>query len=671
MTIPPNIIDEVRERVSLVELASERVPLKRSGKTYVGLCPFHSEKTPSFHVNEEEGLYHCFGCGKKGTLFNYVMETRGFSFPEAVRYLANRAGVKVPEERSQKREEREITQERSKDLRRVLRYALQVYCSALLQEPIGARCLEYVRERGVSREIVSRFCLGYAPDSWEFLAGRVHKLWGDAALPGNAAHVEKLLLEVGLLKPKPQRADREKERHYDAFRHRLIFPICRSDGSPIALGGRIIEKNDDAPKYINSSESLLYQKRKSFFGLHHALQEIRKRRHVILVEGYMDVMAMHQHGILNTVATCGTAVTAEHVRILRKITERVTIVFDGDASGRSAAAHCFEMFLNSGLTVNASLLPQGEDPDSLARKMSADNLQTLIHDRSENVARVFLEHLLGEAGRQVGQSGSTSPAEALTDPAANGKVAERYVALVAKITNSVERELSLRLGAELLGVSESSLSSLLRSSPSFFQGKEANAAGQPLRTSITRAPAQTQGAARGALSSSQRYLRQLLVAVLCEPSLAARLLESPPLAAGLQISAKTPESIRMFLSELSAAPVRGVSQWQFRLNEAGVDVPLEEFERDEALLISMLEKNVLPGKALIDEAVRQTLVGGNQPERVIHEAELVWSVQALSSDMENIRSEEKDADDNGLLQRLVQEKLEKKRHLGRLIAENR
>lgn len=378
MAISPEIIEQIKERLSFVDVASAYVKLKRSGKNYVGCCPFHAEKTPSFFINEEDGLFNCFGCGKKGSIFNFVMDIRGFTFPETVRHLAKQVGVNIPEERNENPLEA-TSRKKQPYLRTALRLATEIFIRELNSSKIAS---EYLTARGIKKEIISLFQIGFAPDSWEFIHAEIMKT--DFGKKMGEEKLKKLLLEIGLLKlrqensSQPENTEEKKLSCYDAFRERVIFPITRSDGQVIAFGGRIIVKNPNLPKYLNSSESSIYHKRKSFYGLLQAAETIRRERHVYITEGYLDVVSLFQAGIKNVLATCGTAATEQHVQVLKRLVDRVTLLFDGDEAGKKAAARCFEIFLNSGLDLEVVVLPEGNDPDSLVHKVCQIILKSIL-----------------------------------------------------------------------------------------------------------------------------------------------------------------------------------------------------------------------------------------------------------------------------------------------------
>ena len=647
MSIPQDVIDAVRERVSLLEVIGDTVKLKRSGKTFVGLCPFHSEKTPSFHVNNEEGFFHCFGCGAKGTVFDFLIRTRGYTFPQAVEQLAERAGVAIPVPTAASSYRANASQ--MKQLRTVLQLAQTVYTACLKQEKPGLPGREYLKMRGIKGETAKTFALGYAPDSWEFIERETTRLLSlskerdEKLITG----LRPLLKQAGLIKEREKQPGEEQRGCYDVFRHRVIFPIARHDGAPMAFGGRLIEPGQ--PKYLNSPESLLYAKRRSFYGLSQALTEIRKTRHVFLVEGYLDVLSLHQAGVRDVLATCGTAVTPDHVRVISRIADRVTLVFDGDAAGRKAASACFPLFLNSGMEMSAILLEEGEDPDTFAQKTAGEKLRGELKKLERSVVEVFITQLESEY--------AAPEQERFESPAAVGKVAERYAALIAGVRNPVERELRVRQGAQYLGVTVQALDRLVsgaagRRSPAPAQKKKV------VHEAVEKRDVrETEEESSVPLGS---YFRQLIIAVLTEPQLAQTLLEMPSLTDGAEVAEALPAEAKAFLEEIARENPAGVGGLSTVDGFAGLkDGSLSELK-------AVLERHRLPGDALLLEAIRQSTVGGTSPKSLVAEAGKAAARATYRKQLDEIRTKESRESDLSALERLAQEKLERKRCLDKL-----
>lgn len=351
--IPEDTIQAVRERVDIVALIGRHVSLKRAGRSWKGLCPFHQEKTPSFHVSPERGAWHCFGCQEGGDAVAFAMRQEGLTFPEALRSLAAEAGIEVPETGGGERG-------LSEQVLRANQIAQQLYTQALWSGE-GQEARSYLKSRGLGAEDARRFGLGFAPRRRDALK---------SALARAELSVE-LGLRAGLL-----REGREGG-HYDPLRGRLSFPIQDARGRVIGFGGRALQPEQQA-KYLNTSESPVFHKRRAFYGFPHALEAIRKRGRAVVVEGYFDRIAAQRAGLAESLATCGTALSEEHARDLRRRTEEVVLLFDGDESGQRAMLRSLSTLLSQGLRVRAAALPNGADPDDFLRSQGAEALARLV-----------------------------------------------------------------------------------------------------------------------------------------------------------------------------------------------------------------------------------------------------------------------------------------------------
>ncbi|UCF95264.1 MAG: DNA primase, partial [Desulfobacterales bacterium] len=312
--IPEDKIAEIRNAVDIVDIVSEVVLLKKAGRNFLGLCPFHAEKTPSFSVSPDKQIYHCFGCGAGGSAFNFLMQHEGLSFPEAVQSLARRYGIDIPTERLSREQNKRIRQR--ENLLTINRQALEFFCQALRDSAGGKSAMAYLQKRGIMPEIIDRFGLGYAPNGWRNLVDFFSQRKSSLDL------VEKSGLIV---------SQKNRNGFYDRFRDRIIFPIIDLNMQVIGFGGRVLDES--LPKYLNSPETPLYNKSRSLYGLHQAKDKCRASDTVYIVEGYLDLLALHQNGIENTVATLGTALTADHVRLLRRYAGRMVLVYDSDEAG--------------------------------------------------------------------------------------------------------------------------------------------------------------------------------------------------------------------------------------------------------------------------------------------------------------------------------------------------
>ena len=353
------MVEEVRAAADIVDVISEFVPLKKAGREYKANCPFHDERTPSFYVVPAKGFYKCFGCGKSGDVFSFVMERQGLDFVEAVKHVAGRAGVEV-------REVKRSTEEEDPDrpLFEINGFAQDWFRAQLLDESVGANARSYLEGRGIDAEVAERYGLGFAPDEWRGLR--------DAA--GKHGLAEDLMLEVGMLGS----SERSRE-PYDRFRGRIMFPIESVSGRVIAFGGRVlVGDGKDAPKYLNSPETPIYHKGRNLYGLSWARHWIRRAETALVVEGYMDVVSLAAHGFENVVAPLGTALTPEQAKLLSRYTTRVLLLFDSDAAGLKATFRAGDTLLEAGLHPAVVTLPPGEDPDTLVHAGGAEALEQYL-----------------------------------------------------------------------------------------------------------------------------------------------------------------------------------------------------------------------------------------------------------------------------------------------------
>lgn len=410
-------VREVAERISIVDVIGEYVSLKRSGANFTGLCPFHGEKTPSFNVNPAREIFHCFGCGAGGDVFAFVMRLEGISFPDAVRKLAQRAGVTI-EERPLTPAELRAKGERDEQ-RAILELAARHYRETLTRRPEGALGRNYLQKREVDPETAAAYGMGYAPERRDTL---VHALKA-------AGHSLETAATLGLVRTG------ERGNWYDLLHSRLIFPIRDSQGHPIAFAGRVLDSA--LPKYINSPESPLYHKSSVLFGLDLALREIRLASAAIVVEGYFDHLALYRAGVRNVVATCGTALTDGHIGLLRKHAERIYLLFDGDTAGRKATVRAMELCLEQKLPVYVITLPQGEDPDSFLQQQGAEAFQ----QRIEAAKPAFEQYLIWLLAK-------TPPDSVDRKVRLMDEIAPRF----KRIADPVERDLYEKEVCRLLGV---------------------------------------------------------------------------------------------------------------------------------------------------------------------------------------------------------------------------
>ena len=356
--IPEDKISEIKNAADIVDIISETVLLKKTGNNFIGLCPFHSEKTPSFTVSPDKQIFHCFGCGVGGNVFSFLMKQEGMSFPEAARHLARRCGIDIPE-KNLSPEQRKRMSERE-GLLDLNRRAMDYFHQTLVNSAAGDTARSYLAKRGIRQKTIEDYKLGFAPDGWDHLI----KFFASKRIP--AAQLEK----SGLILPRKNNSG-----YYDRFRNRIIFPIFDVTMQIAGFGGRVLD--DSLPKYLNSPETPVYSKSRSLYGLHRAKEACRASGAVFIVEGYLDLLALHQHGIENSVATLGTALTAEHVRMLTRYAERMILVYDSDEAGIRSAQRCIDIFWREHVDFRREdvfseekadthilVLPEGHDPDS-------------------------------------------------------------------------------------------------------------------------------------------------------------------------------------------------------------------------------------------------------------------------------------------------------------------
>lgn len=414
--IPQEFLDRLLARTDIVELVETRVPLKKAGREFSACCPFHSEKTPSFTVSPAKQFYHCFGCGAHGNAIGFLMEYEHLSFPEAVEELARIAGLELPQRI-------EHDPGRHDDLLEVVAAADRFFRQQLRSHPQRQRAIDYLRRRGVDGETAQRFGIGYAPPGWDTLSTH---------LSARGVGLD-TLVRAGLAVEKPGSG------HYDRFRDRIMFPIRDRRGRTVAFGGRILDQGE--PKYLNSPETPFFQKGQELYGLYEARTSQRQLQRLLVVEGYMDVVALAQAGLGYAVATLGTATTAEHVDRLFRLTRDVVFCFDGDRAGREAAWRALENTLariREGRMVRFLFLPEGEDPDSMVRREGAGAFEGRL-DTAQPLSEYLFQHLIEQSD--------------MSSLDGRARLAELARPLIGRMPESVFRDLLTARLAELTGVS--------------------------------------------------------------------------------------------------------------------------------------------------------------------------------------------------------------------------
>ena len=419
MAFPPSFLDELSARNPIEDVVGQYVNLKRSGSNMFGLCPFHGEKTASFSVAPDKGIYYCFGCHKGGNAVNFMMEIEGLSYPDAVRALAKRAGMEVPED------EQYQSRYRQQERLWALHKEAARFFHGKLMAPEGAEALQYALGRGMPKATIINFGIGYAPDSWTSLVDALRK----------KGYTDEELKESGLVT-----VSQKNGRIFDRFRDRLMFPIIDVRGNVIGFGGRIMKNDPNAAKYLNSPETLIFNKRKNLFGLNIAKKS--KLGYLILVEGYMDAIALHQYGFDCAVASLGTSLTEEHAVLLSRYTENVVLIYDGDNAGQRAAQRAIPMLEKAGLSIKVLTLKDAKDPDEYLKKFGADRFKLLLEESSNRV-----EYQLNAIRKKYDLRVDEQKVKFI------GEAAE----FVSTLSNAVQREIYGTRVAEAAGISYDAL----------------------------------------------------------------------------------------------------------------------------------------------------------------------------------------------------------------------
>ena len=415
-------IDKIMETARIEEVVGDFVHLKKRGTSLIGNCPFHGEKTPSFHVSVSKGIYKCFGCGKGGDSVRFVMEHEKYSYPEALKFLAQKYNIEV-EETVETVQDAEAQNARE-SLYIVSQFAANYFEDQLWNSAEGKSIgLSYFKERGFREDILKKFNLGYSPDVWDalILDAVKHK------------HAEEYLEKTGLA------IRNDKGKLYDRFRGRVMFPIHNFTGRVIGFGGRTLKTDKNVPKYVNSPESDIYHKSNVLYGLFHAKKAIRDQDNCYLVEGYADVLSVHQAHIENVVASSGTSLTIEQIRLIGRFTQNVTILYDGDAAGIKASLRGLDMILEEGLNVKVVSFPTGDDPDSYMHKVGAGAFKSYIEDNRQDFILYKANILLTEAGK---------------DPIKRAGIIRDIIESISKIPDNIKASVFIRECSRLLEVEE-------------------------------------------------------------------------------------------------------------------------------------------------------------------------------------------------------------------------
>ncbi|MGI4741166.1 MAG: DNA primase [Janthinobacterium lividum] len=427
--IPKETVDQIIHTADILEVVGDYVQLKRQGQNYWACCPFHNEKSPSFSVNPAKGLYKCFGCGKAGGIIQFVMDVEGSSYPEALRALAKKYGVAVPEEEERTPEEQLAQNER--DSQYIVSNWAKDHYHRLLQnteEGMGVG-YAYLKERGVNLATIQTFELGYSLDQWDDLLKSSEK----------AGYQLKYLEKTGLVIKREDEQGHDTGRRYDRFRGRVMFPIHNVSGRVVGFGARTLKRDDKMAKYLNSPESEIYHKSDVLYGLFQARQPIRSQELCYLVEGYLDVLSLHQGGIKNVVASSGTSLTEGQIRLIKRYTDNVTVLYDGDAAGIKASLRGIDLLLEGGLNVRVVLFPDGDDPDSYIRKVGDQR---------------FAEYIEGQSQDFIAFKTTLVAREASHDPVKKAEAIREVLQSIAKVPDGLKRQVFLQQTASVFGFEE-------------------------------------------------------------------------------------------------------------------------------------------------------------------------------------------------------------------------
>ncbi|MCF8427692.1 MAG: DNA primase [Bacteroidia bacterium] len=441
--IPQSKIEEILNAALIEEVVGESVRLKRRGANLSGLCPFHNEKTPSFSVSPAKGIYKCFGCGKAGNSVNFIMEHESLSYIEALKSLAERYRIDWPQQENINIDQERALRSEKESLQILNNWAADYFETELWESEEGKNIgLSYFEERGFRTDIIKKFKLGYSHDSWDSFTQEAEKKQFN----------QELLVKGGLVKQNDQ------GKVYDAYRGRVMFTIHGSNGKIIAFAGRQLKKDDKSAKYVNSPETLLYHKSNELYGLHFAKNSIRQNDFVYLVEGYTDVISMHQAEVENVVASSGTSLTENQIKLIKRHTDNVTVLYDGDAAGIKASLRGIDMLLEQGLNVKVLLFPDGDDPDSYSKKVGVEAFQTYLQNETRDFILFKVNLLLKDAAH---------------DPLKKAQVTRDIVESISKIPDGIKRMAFIRECAVLLDMNEQLLiSELNKSRNSFVTQKE-------------------------------------------------------------------------------------------------------------------------------------------------------------------------------------------------------
>ena len=617
------VIDEIKQRVDITDLVGTRVTLKKAGRTLKGLCPFHDEKTPSFVVYPDQGSYHCFGCGKSGDAFTWMQETEHLDFGEALRHLAQRAGVDLPE----RRRDPQATEKRQQ-LLAVLSEAAAFYHEQLVEArtPEAQAARKYVESRGLEAATVERFGLGYAPDRWDTLLRHLRQ----------RRHTLELAVEAGLLRE----GERDGSR-YDLFRKRLLFPIRDASGAVIGFGGRIL--GDGQPKYLNSPQTPLFDKSTVLYGLDQARQAIRREEQAIIVEGYMDAVIAHQHSYTNVVAALGTALTKQQVRQLRRYSENLVLALDADSAGQAATLRGLDV-LHEALAADAApgiqgeirvaTLPTGRDPDDVIRA-DPQQWEALIAQ-----AKPFVEFAIDAAVAGADLSNARE----------RSAVASRIFPLIRAVGDPIARAPYIELLAERLGVDQQTVQAAMAASGRRTPRRSTRRR-EPPPFDEAGAPVLLEQPRAGSREALEKLEEHCLIVLLSAPDLLAGLVYRPAEAdfrrpeyreiyrAVAQATTRPPDSVQAAAGEPTAATIRGTldeSLWPHfdKLVEHSAKSPPTTGSQRQADLIQVTLRLREEALKEMQRRVQAQLAAAEQPDDL---SELLRRQDELNNDLNRVQ----------------------------------
>jgi DNA primase len=485
MSLSKLTTDKVKERADIVEVVGDYVQLKKKGQNMWACCPFHGEKTPSFSISPAKQIYKCFGCGKAGDPIQFIMDIEGIGFAEAIRHLAKKYAIEVEEEETQTPAQQQEQSERE-SLFIALNFAKEFFVKNLETEEGKSIGRSYFKERGFTPQIIQKFDLGYALEGWDHLLKAAK----------TAGFEEDILLKAGLILQKED----DPSRRYDRFRNRVTFTIHNVSGRPIGFGARILTKDKNQPKYINSPETPIYHKSDVLYGMFQAKKAIRDQDNCYLVEGYTDVISLHLSGIENVVASSGTSLTDGQIKLIKRFTNHVTVLYDGDNAGIKASIRGIDLLLEGGLLVKAVVFPDGEDPDSYSQKVGSQAFQDYLKDNS----RDFIGFKIGLYQDEIKK-----------DPIRKAELIREVVQSIGKIPDAINRSVYAKEAADLLGIEEEIIHAelnkiLLKNQKDQFQKAKENAeAEEKLEELIPTVPRQF--SAQEALRLQEKEVVRILI----------------------------------------------------------------------------------------------------------------------------------------------------------------